>query len=141
MLERRDYATRPFATKMQKDSARLADTWRREKAKRIAERKPPLLQKDLAHKWGVTEAMVGHYLRGREPLNVKWQIRFAEFLGVPILDIWPDFEHKQILSAGIPADALEVALDYTEITPGGQEALRKMMAELPRRPSAKRDVR
>ena len=141
MFERRNYVTRPFATKMQKDYARLAEVWQREKARRKAEGLPPLLQKDLAHKHGVTEAMVGHYLKGREPLNLKWKVWFAEFLETPPWEIWPDFEHKQILSSGLPPDAIEVALDYAEITPGGQEAVRKMMAELPRRQPAKRDTK
>lgn len=133
MLERRDFATRPFATPMQKDHARLKAAWERVNRERLAQGKPKLLQKALAAEYGVTESNIGHYLKGREPLNDKWKLRFAKFLGLPVWEIWPDYEYRDVIAKGLPAGAIEFGLEYLDITEEGQQALRGIMKTLPRR--------
>lgn len=141
VIERRDYSTRPFATKMQQDQARLWSTWTRVKAEREAKGLARISQIELAQKWKVTAPLIGHYLHAREPVPVKWQLRFAEYLGVPVTAIWPDFIHAKLLQSGLPSDALEVALEYLDLLPPSQQAIRLTIQNLPRRETKKRDAR
>lgn len=139
MLERRNFLTRPFATLTEKDHARLKAAWERVAAERGARGQPKLLRKSLAAQYRVTEGLVGHYFNGREPIPIKWKLRFAEYLGLSPLAIWPDFPHKKALHTTLDSDVLEVALDYAEIADEKQkEAVRKMISSLPKRPAAKR---
>lgn len=124
---------------MDKDYIRLRAAWDRVAAEREARKQPKLLQKSLAAQYKVTEGMVGHYINGREPLPIKWKLRFAEFLGLSILEIWPDFPHKKLLHADLDRDVLEVALEYAEIEDEDQKkAVRAMISALPRRKAPKR---
>lgn len=138
VLERRNFLTRPFATLMEKDHVRLNAAWNKIAAERQAKGEK-MLQKQLAAQYGVSEGLVGHYLRGREPIGVKWKLRFADFLKLSVVEIWPDFPHKKALNADLDRDVLEVALEYAEIADEKQkEAVRSMITSLPKRISGKR---
>lgn len=140
VLERRDFATRPFATPMQRDHAKLKAAWDRVNRERIAQGKPKLLQKSLAADYGVTESNIGHYIKGREPLNDKWKLRFAKFLGLKVWDIWPDFEYKGVISTGLPQDVMEFTFDFLELTDESQQQLRSLAKALPRRTKPKTGI-
>lgn len=126
---------------MQQDQARLRAIWDRVQADRLAKGEPRISQKELALKWDVTPPLVGHYLAGREPINVKWQLRFSEYLGVPVTEIWPDFAHAKALQSGLPQEAVQFALEFMDLLPGSQHAIRTTMDALPRRDPKKRDSR
>lgn len=124
---------------MEKDHARLKTAWGRVVAERQRKGLPKLLRKSVAAQYSVTEGLIGHYFNGREPIPIKWKLRFAEYLNLSPLDIWPDFPHKKALRADLDRDVLEVALEYAEIADDKQkESVRSLISSLPKRPAVKR---
>lgn len=130
VVERRNTITRPFVSKAARDAGLLRDRWDSVNKERVSKGLPRLSRKDLAQKHDVTPGMISHYMRGREPLNVKWQMRFADYLGVSPSVIWEDFPHKNLAPGQIPPEAVELALDVLELDPGAVVAVRSLIAEL-----------
>ena len=96
--ERRDYLARPFSSVTDRNAQLLRNEHARINAERRARGQGKLLLKHLAVKYGVTQGAVSQYYRGREPLNTEWQMRFADWLGVSPVKIWPDFPYKGMFS-------------------------------------------
>lgn len=88
----------------------LWDVWQRRKAEDRT-----ITQKELALLWGVTEGAVSQYLRGHTALNLEAQLRFAQFLEVPITAIWPDFQFRDMCPGKLPPKAVIVATDWANI--------------------------
>lgn len=95
----------------------LFEAWHKELARR-----PTLSQKELALIWGRTEGAISQYLRGHTPLNIEAQLYFARYLEVPITQIWPDFEFRDMCPGNLPPGAISVAVDWTNIDPAQQAA-------------------
>lgn len=138
--ERRNLDTRPFVpnaerktaeiSKMSKEADELNDAWTRSNQQRKARGVPRLSQKELAAKHHVTAGLVSHYLKGREPLNVKWQLRFSDYLGIPPGEIWPDFPHKNFTPGVLPADIMETAAELHELEGTDLETIRTLIDSL-----------
>lgn len=130
VVERRNTITRPFVSKVERDAGLLRDKWDRVNKDRVSKGLPRLSRKELAQTHKVTPGMISHYMRGREPLNVKWQMRFADYLGMSPSAIWEDFPHKNLAPGQIPPEAVELALDVLGLDPGAVDAVRSLIAEL-----------
>lgn len=128
--ERRNNITRPFVTKSAKDAGLLRDAWDRADQARRDNGQPKLSQKELAGKHKVTPGMISHYITGTEPLNVKWQLRFADYIGVSPGVIWPDFPHKNLAPGAIPPEAADLALDLLDLNPADVDTVRILVRSL-----------
>lgn len=95
----------------------LYDAWHREEARR-----PTISQKELALIWGRTEGAISQYLRGHTPLNIEAQLYFARYLELPVTQIWPDFEFRDMCPGNLPRGAISVAVDWSNIDPDQQDA-------------------
>lgn len=123
---------------MQKEHARLKQVWARVNSERRGKGEPQLLQKAIAADYGVTPGLIGAYVNGHEPIPEKWKIRFAHFLGVPLLELWPDFPYRGLLlTAGVSAGTLELALELSEYDPEAITAVRNMLATTRRKAAPK----
>lgn len=122
--------TRPFASKVEKDAALLREAWEKIDGARKAKGLPRLSRKELASAWDVTPGNVSHYMRGREPLNVKWQMRFAEFLGLSPSAIWEDFRYKNLAPGKLPPEAVELTLDLLGLDDDERDAVRQLVQKL-----------
>jgi len=129
-VERRNAMTRPFASKVEKDAALLRAAWERIDGERKARGLPRLSRKELATTADVTPGMVSHYMRGREPLNIKWQMRFAEFLGLSPSAIWEDFRYKNLAPGKLPPEAVELTLDLLSLDDDELVAVRQLVQSL-----------
>jgi len=130
VVERRNTITRPFVSKTERDAGLLRDRWERVQKERASKGLPRLSRKDLAHEYGVTAGMISHYMRGREPLNVKWQMRFAQYLGASPSSIWDDFPHKNLAPGQLPPEAVELTLDILSLDDNAIKAVRSLISEL-----------
>jgi hypothetical protein len=130
VFDRRNHMARPFESKAEKDAAALRNEWSRVDKERAAKGSPRLSRKDLARQHHVTPGMISHYMRAREPLNVKWQMRFAEYMGVSPSSVWPDFPHKNLAPGQLPPDAVELTLDLLGLPPNEQGAVRSLIQSL-----------
>jgi len=53
-----------------------------------------LTQEKMAFKMGITQPAVGHYLNGRNPLNIQSALKFSEILQVPVKDFSPRLSNE-----------------------------------------------
>lgn len=134
MLERRRFMTRPFATKVQRDAELLRNAISRVRRERTGKQHPKLAQKDLARKHHVSPGLISQYIRGHEPLNLKWQMRFADWLALSPVEIWPDFEHKRLVSGQLPPDVVELAQELLEYNEDERAALKTLVRVTKKRP-------
>jgi len=108
VLERRNYMARPFSTVTDKNAQLLRNEHARINAERKSRGLGKLLLKDLAVKWKTSPGLVSQYYRGHEPLNTKWKMRFAEWMGVSPVKVWPDFEHKTLVTNELSPEMAEL---------------------------------
>lgn len=113
-----------------RDAGLLRDAWARADREREAKGLPRLSRKELAQIHKVTPGMISHYMLGREPLNVKWQLKFADYLGMSPGAIWEDFPHKNLAPGQLPPEAVELTLDVLGLDPTAMKAVRTLIAEL-----------
>lgn len=128
--ERRNAMTRPFTSKSEKDAGLLRAAWKKADDERQAKGLPRLSRKALAKIYKVTPGTVSHYMRGREPLNVKWQMRFGGYLGISPSAIWEDFPHKDLAPGHLPPQAVELTLDLLDLDQNEFDAVRKLVQSL-----------
>lgn len=94
---------------------------------RVAAEKQTISGKELALLWGVTEGAVSQYLNGHTPLNVEAQLRFAQYLDLPVASIWPDFPFRDLCPGALPPSAVEVALNWLLCDEPQQEAFAQLI--------------
>lgn len=128
--ERRQSLTRPFVTKPERDAALLRDAWAKVDRQRADQKLPRLSRKTLAKIHDVSDGMISHYMRAREPLNVKWQLRFAEYLGLSPSAIWADFPHKNLAPGKLPPHAVELTFELLELGEKDFDAVRALIQSL-----------
>ncbi len=104
------------------DSVRLRAVWDAEKRRLGAK----VSQKAMALEWGVNPSNITQYLNGHIKLNTEARLRFARYLGKPVLEIWPDFEFADIAPGELPPEALQIAALWTML-PGTS---RKVVSDL-----------
>jgi hypothetical protein len=117
-------------TKSDRAAAALREAWSRVDSARAKAGKARLSRKELAGIYLVTPGMVSHYMRGREPLNIEWQLRFAQYLGLPVAEIWPDFPHKNIISGLMSPETVELARAIQSLDETEQNAVRLLIHSL-----------
>ena len=122
--------TRPFASKIEKDASLLREAWLKADAERKAKGQPRLSRKELAKICKVTPGLVSHYMRGREPLNIKWQMQFADFLGLSPSAIWEDFRYKNLAPGKLPPEAVELTLDLLSLDEDELVAVKQLVHSL-----------
>jgi hypothetical protein len=118
-------------SKSDKDAALLRDAWERAQKTRIGNGLPRLSQKALAAKHDVTAGMVSHYMTGREPLNIEWQLRFAEYMDLRPITIWPDFPYKNLVSHD--QEAMDLANDLRNLGQSDFDAVQSLVRSLPKK--------
>jgi hypothetical protein len=114
-IPRRTVVAEPLNTKAKRDAELLRAAWTMVDAERRASNRPKLLRKEIASEHKVTPGLISHYYTGREPLNIKWQLRFSTFLRIPVDQIWPDFPYKNLAIGEIPREATDLALDILSL--------------------------
>lgn len=65
-----------------------------------------LTQEKAGYELGWTQGAVGHYIKGRTPLNTDAKIKFSELLNVPVTDIDPDFSSTIINNTNTKKNAV-----------------------------------
>jgi transcriptional regulator with XRE-family HTH domain len=98
-----------------------------------ARKQGKLLLKELASKYDVTPGLVSQYYRGELPLNVKWKMRFAEWLGVSPAKIWPDFEHKALVTKNVRPELLPLIEDLEDYDDEQIAALQQLVSATKRK--------
>ena len=79
-------------------------------------------QVTLAKKYGVSPAIIHHYIRDKQGLNVDWVLIFAKELSVSPMDIYPElFEGK--LPEPPPPQQSELLYLFNQCSPEVQESL------------------
>jgi hypothetical protein len=121
---------KPLSAAEVRDAELLKLTWDRVEASRAVEGQRAISKKDMALSWGVNPSNVSQYINGHIPLNIEAKLRFCEYLRIAPQGIWPDFPFKWIAPGGLPPDALEVAVSYTEAPEDMKPHARAMIAAL-----------
>jgi hypothetical protein len=118
-------------SKTDRDAALLREAWERAQRTRADKGLPKLSQKALAAQHHVSAGMVSHYYKGTEPLNVKWQLRFAEYLSVSPVTIWHDFPYQTITSH--EKETIELVKAIQELDQPAFAALQSLVRSLPKK--------
>jgi DNA-binding XRE family transcriptional regulator len=69
-------------------------------------------QKAMALAAGATEGAISQLLKGDTKLTIEWALQFSTYMGVPIVDIWPDFPFRGATPGRLSPDEVEIALMF-----------------------------
>lgn len=125
-----DTVTQDADIRLARDTSRLRKVWDAEKARRGS----GMSQKAMALEWGVNPSNVTQYLQGHIKLNVEARLRFAKYLGKPIVEIWPDFEFASVAPGDLPSEAIELATRWAALPRQHQDAVRDLIRNLSQKP-------
>lgn len=108
------------------DAVRLRQIWDAEK------RRPgsKISQKAMAADWGVDPSNITQYLNGHIKLNVEAKLRFATYLGKPVLEIWPDFQLAAVAPGELSTEAVIVAASWTMLPERSQKIVVDLIRSL-----------
>lgn len=109
------------------DTDRLRAVWDAEKLRLGRSR---VSQKAMALEWGVHPSNITQYLNGHIKLNTEAKLRFARYLGKPVLDIWPDFEFASVAPGELPQEAVIVAAMWATLPLASQNAVSELIRSL-----------
>lgn len=115
------------------DTDRLRAVWDAEKL-RLGRAK--VSQKAMALEWGVHPSNITQYLNGHIKLNTEAKLRFARYLGKPVLDIWPEFEFASVAPGELPPEAVLIAAMWSTLPLSSQKVVTDLihsLSGLPRR--------
>jgi hypothetical protein len=109
-----------------RDAVRLRQIWDAEK------RRPgsKVSQKAMALEWGVNPSNITQYLNGHIKLNVEAKLRFAAYLGKPVLEIWPDFKLSAVAPGELSTEAVIVAASWTMLPERSQKVVVDLIRSL-----------
>lgn len=105
-----------------RDAVRLRQVWDAEKQRPGSK----ISQKAMAADWGVNASNITQYLNGHIKLNVEAKLRFAAYLGKPVLEIWPDFKLASVAPGELSVEAVIVAASWTMLP----DKSKKIVADL-----------
>lgn len=88
------------------DDERLRWAWA--EAKRRHPRKR-FGHKELAAEAAVNKSFISLMVNGRSPINTEWKLRIARYLDIPVAEIWPDFEFRDMYAADLSPEAIRIA--------------------------------
>ncbi len=108
------------------DSVRLRAVWDAEKRRHGSK----VSQKAMALEWGVNPSNITQYLNGHIKLNTEARLRFARYLGKPLLEIWPDFEFADIAPGELPPEALLIAAMWAMLPEASRRAVSDLIRSL-----------
>lgn len=108
------------------DTVRLRQMWDAEK--RLHGSK--ISQKAMATDWGVDASNITQYLNGHIKLNVEAKLRFASYLGKPVLEIWPDFELASVAPGELSQESVIVAAQWTMLPKRSQKIVVDLIRSL-----------
>lgn len=109
-----------------RDAVRLRQVWDAEK------RRPgsKISQKAMAADWGVNASNITQYLNGHIKLNVEAKLRFASYLGKPVLEIWPDFKLASVAPGELSQESVIVAATWTMLPKPAQKIVVDLIRSL-----------
>lgn len=109
------------------DTDRLRAVWDAEKLRLGRSR---VSQKAMALEWGVHPSNITQYLNGHIKLNTEAKLRFARYLGKPVLDIWPSFEFASVAPGELPPEAIIIAAMWSTLPLASQAAVSDLIRSL-----------
>jgi hypothetical protein len=109
-----------------RDAVRLRQVWDAEKQRHGSK----ISQKAMALDWGVNASNITQYLNGHIKLNVEAKLRFAAYLGKPVLEIWPDFKLSAVAPGELSQEAVIVAASWTMLPRPSQKVIVDLIRSL-----------
>ncbi|QZN96437.1 LexA family protein [Symbiopectobacterium purcellii] len=109
-MKKKTFLKKPLTPEQQADAVRLKALYE------LKKREMGFTQYTIADSLGISQGAVGHYLNGRNPLNVPIASAFASLLGVQISDFSPSLAQtvSQYVTSNSSTDATFTALKAYE---------------------------